>query len=89
MPSSKFQINQADLEKILNNALIFFAPLVLMYLYFVVANISTNNISIASFIPTQAVIGASALYILNVLIDFFRKYAKDNRIPQISQDTTQ
>lgn len=62
-----------DWKKIGHNALVFLAPLAILYLGFVTSGLQ-NGFSFEAFIPSNAIIGACALYILNVVMDFFRKY---------------
>lgn len=70
--STKWSLNSADFHKILHNALVFLSPVALIYLAFVAGNLS-NGVSLSAFIPTPIVQGAMVLYVVNVLIDFFRK----------------
>ena len=75
----KWSLNSADWKKILHNALVFLSPVALIYLAFVAGGIS-NGLSLSAFIPTPVAQGAMALFVVNVLIDFFRKLAVDNRV---------
>ncbi len=72
------QLNMADIKKWLHNTLVFFAPVALIYIGFVITNVSSDGISWSDFIPNNATIGAFVLYILNVALDFFKKLIADN-----------
>lgn len=70
--STKWSLNSLDWQKILHNSLVFLAPVALIYLAFVAGNLS-SGISLSAFVPPPVVQGTMALYIVNVLIDTFRK----------------
>lgn len=76
--SPRWTISKEDAQKIARNGLIFLAPLALIYLGFVTAEIKTDGFQFTDFIPTVPVIGAMILYILNIATDFFNKLVKDN-----------
>lgn len=54
----KYEIRKEDLEKVGKNALIFFAPLAVIYFSFVAAEIEKDGFSWEDFRPSQMVIGA-------------------------------
>jgi hypothetical protein len=76
--SPRWTISKEDLQKFARNGLIFLAPLALLYLGFVTAEIKVDGFQPTDVIPTVPVIGAMILYILNVATDFFNKFVKDN-----------
>jgi len=78
MNSSKWQFSIGDFKNVLHNALVFLAPLALLYIGFVMNNINASGFALADFVPSNLVIGAGALYVLNVLQDFFLKFKKDS-----------
>lgn len=73
MESKKFQINAKDVKKVLSNALLFLAPVILLYITFVQTEINADGIQLKDFIPNSIVIGAMVLYGLNVITDFLKK----------------
>jgi len=73
MESKKWSLNSEEIKKFLKNTSIFFAPLALLYLGFVISEINKDGLQITDFVPTNPVIGAMVLYVLNVLVDFFKK----------------
>lgn len=79
MGSDKFNISVFELEKFLRNSLFFLAPLLIIYLTFVAANINVDGFQPSDFTPTNEVIGAIILYVLNVILDFLRKYVPDTK----------
>lgn len=66
-------MNKLLLKKVGKNALVFLAPLVVLYLTFVIANMQ-DNFALSDFVPNNATVGAMVLYVLNVFLDFFRKF---------------
>lgn len=65
-------MNQEEIDKWLNNTLVFFSPVVVLYLLFVISNIQ-DGFSWSDFKLNDVVIGGMALYVLNTLLDFFKK----------------
>ena len=65
-----------DWNKWLNNTLVFLSPLITIYLVSVVAGIEGDGFQTTDLMPSSVVVGAMALYVLNTLLDFFRKYQK-------------
>lgn len=63
-----------DWSKWIFNTLVFAAPLAILYLLFVQANINIDGFQVTDFQPTKEVIGGMILYVINVLLDFFKKY---------------
>ena len=70
---AEYSLTRADQQKWLNNALIFLAPLFVLYLVFVQTGITSNGVDITDFIPTQEVVGGLILYAINNLLDLLRK----------------
>lgn len=77
--SKKYQVRKEDIERVGRNALIFFAPLAVIYLSFVAVEIERDGFAWEDFRPSQVVVGAMILYVVNVLLDFFRKWASENK----------
>lgn len=78
LTSKKWQFNVADLDKWLINGLVFIAPVMVIYILFVIANINTEGIQWSDFVPNNFVIGSMTLYVLNIALDFFKKLSKNN-----------
>ena len=77
--SKRFQVRNEDLLKVGKNALIFLAPLAIIYFSAVVIEIQKEGIEWADFQPSNIVIGAMVLYVINVLLDFFRKFMAESK----------
>lgn len=71
--SQAFSITPEQKAKWLYNSLVFLAPLVLIYLTGVITAIQ-DGFAWSDFVPTILVQGAMVLYVLNVLMDFFKKF---------------
>jgi hypothetical protein len=67
-------LNQEKLTKWVNNSLVFTAPLFILYLVTIQDKILADGITLSDFALDQTMIGAMSLYIINVLLDFFKKY---------------
>ncbi len=52
------------------------APVALIYLAFVATEITEQGFSLTDFVPSNFVLGSMVLYLINVLIDFFKKRLK-------------
>ena len=74
--SSRWKLNYEDVKKWVDNSLLFIAPLATIYLIFVAANINEGGLSWSDFVPNNFVLGTMVLYIVNVLLDFFKKLSK-------------
>ena len=72
-------VNKADLQKWLSNALIFLAPLSLVYLGQLNAGLQDGIFELSDFIPTSVTIGAIQLYIVNALTDLVRKFTDSKK----------
>lgn len=70
--SKKWKLNSADLAKWSHNTLVFLAPLGLIYLGSVQPNLA-DGFAWSDFALTPMVSGALALYIVNVILDLFKK----------------
>jgi hypothetical protein len=72
------RLKNLDWNKWFRNTLLFFSPVVILYLAFVEANIRLDGFQLTDFYPTTLVIGSMILYVLNVLLDFFKKFISAN-----------
>ena len=76
--SKKWSLNSIDINKWIENAFTFIAPLMVIYIGSVINNINDGGFSWDDFEINTIIDGALILYILNVVLDFFRKFLKDN-----------
>jgi len=74
--TNKLGLTRIDTNKFLNNTLTFMAPVALIYLAFVATEITEQGFSLTDFVPSNFVLGSMVLYLINVLIDFFKKRLK-------------
>lgn len=77
MVSPSRSLTGDDVKQWLKNTAIFFAPVALIYLLFVQANLQ-DGVSVTDFVPNALVVGAMTLYVINTLIDLIRKFATQN-----------
>lgn len=71
---AEMQLTSIDKKKWAQNALLFTAPLFVLYLVFVQTNITSDGFDSTDFIPTREVIGGLFLYVINSLLDLLRKF---------------
>lgn len=76
MTSKPYSLNKTDFKTALRSALVFLAPLALIYFGQLTGTLQTaeHGISLNDFIPTQFTLGAIVLYVVNRLTDLIRKY---------------
>ena len=67
-------LEQQKLNKWINNSLTFLAPLFILYLLTIQEKITNQGFSLEAFEITDTMAGGMSLYIINVALDFFRKY---------------
>lgn len=67
-------LKQPKLNKWIDNSLVFLAPLAILYLMTIQGRIQEGGISLSDFYLDEKMIGAMSLYVINVLLDFFKKY---------------
>jgi len=70
----KGQLTRERIDKWVFNQRRFLAPLVMLYVAFVIANVG-NSISLLDFYPTNEVVTAIVLYLLNALYDLLMKWS--------------
>lgn len=72
-----FRLNKKLQGKWIENQIIFLRPLFIMvailYLGFLIPRIEQDGVSLRDFVPTNAVITAIVLYIVNATYDYLRK----------------
>jgi hypothetical protein len=76
--SQRYKLNKADLKAAVVNALWFTAPVILIYLYSVLNVLQQPDyvFGLDAFVPTNAVIIAMVVWILNRFVDVFRRYIR-------------
>lgn len=77
--SNNFQLKKEDIFKALHNSLLFFVPLVMLYLPFAISNVSTDGFIWEDLKPNMFVIGSMVLYVLNFVYDLARKFVGENK----------
>lgn len=75
MESTRWQLSWEDVEKWSKNCMVFFSPVAVLYLLFVISNINQDGFSWSDFELNDVVVGGMMLYVLNTLLDLFRKLA--------------
>jgi len=72
-------LKQPKLNKWIDNSLVFLAPLAILYLMTIQGRIQEGGISLSDFYLDEKMVGAMSLYVINVLLDFFKKYRSVNK----------
>lgn len=69
------KLTQTGQNKWLHNLLIFVTPVITVYVVAVIGIIQVHNgaVKLEDFIPNSFTLGAITLYILNTVLDYFRK----------------
>ena len=78
MESKAFDFNKEDFKRWAKNALLFLAPLAIIYFSYVIDNLKTSGFSVEIFAPNLLIWGALSLYFFNTALDLVRKFVKDN-----------
>lgn len=73
-PSAHGELNKQDWAKVKADALYFLAVPATIYLTAVLGAIQQDGFALSDFIPTTITIGAIVGYVLNTLLNLFRKY---------------
>jgi len=76
--STQNTLNTQDILNWIKNMSIFFGPVALIYLVYVIGNITTAGFSWNVFAINQVTQGAMALYILNAVVDLIKKFLAGN-----------
>lgn len=71
----KLTLNKVNQGKFLHNALVFLAPVLILYLTTVVGTISPNGhvFGLMDFVPSTFTQGGITLWFLNTALDYLRK----------------
>lgn len=70
------KLQTLNYDKWIRNSLIFLAPLMIMYLLNVQALVLKDGLQTADFALDDKMVGAMMLYLINVALDFFKKYTQ-------------
>jgi hypothetical protein len=70
--SKKWNLNFEDVQKISKNATIFFSPVAIIYLTFLLTALK-DGFQTSDLVPNSEAVTAIVLWIVNTLIDIFRK----------------
>lgn len=76
--STKWRLSQEDVKKFIRNCLVFLAPIAVYYFVAVSSQIDAGGFKWEYFVPNESTVKFLALYVVNILIDFFKKLIKDN-----------
>lgn len=71
--SVAWKLNRTDLCRWGRNAIVFLAPLAVMYIGSVVTEVQRDGLTASDFAINSLVAGGMVLYVGNTLLDFFRK----------------
>lgn len=75
--SQRFTLNSQDTAKWRKNLLRFLAPVGLIYLSFVVAQVQSAGFALTDFVPNNFTQGAIVLYCVNGIFDLLRKFVEE------------
>lgn len=76
MMSKKWTLNQEEATKVLKNAVLFFQPVILIYLGFVLSAVQKDGFQVTDLIPTSEAVTVIVLWFINTLIDLFKKLSQ-------------
>ena len=71
--SKKWTLNSQDTQKIVKNAVVFASPVALIYLGFVLSAVQKDGFQLNDLIPSSEAVTVIVLWIINTLIDTFKK----------------
>lgn len=75
MESKKWSLNWTEVDKWTKNTILFFSPVAVIYLVFVISNINQDGFAWSDFKLNDVIVGSIMLYILNVILDLFKKFS--------------
>lgn len=73
MISKKWTLNQEEIQKVSKNAVVFFSPVALIYLGFVLNAVQKDGFQVNDLVPSSEAVTVIVLWIINTLIDTFKK----------------
>lgn len=75
--SKRFTFDKKDKKKWIQNTLIFSAPAVMIYLFFLKENVQ-DGLQVTDFYPNAYVLGVMSVKIIDPVIDFWKKYLQQS-----------
>ena len=76
--SKRFVLTREDMKSWLNTALLFLAPVLLIYITYVLQNMA-DGFTWSDFVPNMIVQGSMVAYVLNELLALIRKFLGENK----------
>lgn len=74
--SKKWTLNNEDINKVAKNSVIFFSPVALIYLGFVLSAVQVDGFQVKDLIPSSEAVTVIVLWIINTLIDVLKKFSQ-------------
>lgn len=71
MEKIAWRMNEEEWKDFLNDALVFLAPLALIYFGDIIKDFNSNTFCWSIFVPDQAVQGAMVFYVISQIYNFF------------------
>jgi len=78
MDSNRFQLTRSDVKSWGKVALLFLAPVLGIYLTFVLGGAEADGFQWSDFVPNLFVQGAMVAYVLNELLALIKKWTGEN-----------
>lgn len=79
MKSPKFYLIKNDIKSWGKIALLFLAPVFVLYISFVISNSKIDGFAWSDFIPNLFIQGVMVVYILNEALALVKKYIEENK----------
>ena len=74
--SKKWTLNQEEIQKVSKNAVVFFSPVVLIYLGFVLNSVQKDGFQVNDLVPSSEAVTVIVLCFINTLIDILKKFSQ-------------
>lgn len=76
MVSKKWTLNSEETQKVIKNSVVFASPVVLIYLGFVLSAVQKDGFQLNDLVPSSEAVTVIVLWIINTLIDGFKKFSQ-------------
>lgn len=76
MVSKRWTLNSEEINKVAKNAVIFFTPVILIYLGAFVIDVRKDGFQLSDFVPSATTVTAIMLWLGNTAIDTLRKFSE-------------
>lgn len=76
MISKKWTLNREEIQKVSKNAVVFFSPVALIYLGFVLSAVQKDGFQVKDLVPSSEAVTVIVLWIINTLIDILKKFSQ-------------